>query len=72
MNRLAAYLAANTDQNLAMVIVQEARPVSNQIANDLGRVHKSPQLFLIENGQVLWEASHWSIKSAAMAEAWQA
>jgi bacillithiol system protein YtxJ len=67
-----AHLAAHADQPLAMVVVQTARPVSNQIAEDLGRVHKSPQLFLIEAGKVLWEATHWSITAPKMQEAWAA
>ena len=69
--QVMGYFAAHPEQELAVVVVQEARPVSNKIAEDLGRVHKSPQLFLIDQGQVVWEASHWSIKTAAMAEAWQ-
>ena len=52
-----------------LVVVQDARPVSNWLAVRLGRVHQSPQLFLLEDGHVRWAASHWSITAAVMATA---
>lgn len=38
------------------------RPISNRIAEDLGVWHQSPQLILIQNGQVTYHASHAAIK----------
>lgn len=66
-DEVAAHLAANPGQRCAMVVVQDDRPLSNWIAERLGRVHQSPQLFLVGRGRVLWAASHWSITAAAMA-----
>lgn len=54
---------------LGMVTVQEARPVSNWLATRLAYVHQSPQLFLIRDGKVAWQASHWGITAAAMTSA---
>lgn len=62
-----AYLAAHPGDQAGMVVVQEDRPLSNWIASRLGRVHQSPQLFLVRAGVVAWSASHWSITAAAMA-----
>ncbi|WP_338472219.1 bacillithiol system redox-active protein YtxJ [Niallia sp. XMNu-256] len=53
----------------AIVHVIEDRPVSNQIAEEFGIKHESPQIFLIENGEVLWNTSHWKIKKDAIKEA---
>lgn len=63
-----AFLAAHPGEAAGMVVVQRDRPLSNWIATRLGRVHQSPQLFLVRAGGVVWSASHWSITAAAMAE----
>lgn len=62
-----AHLAAHPGEPAGMVVVQDDRPLSNWIAERLGRVHQSPQLFLLAGGAVVWAASHWSITAAAMA-----
>lgn len=38
--------------------VRESRPVSNEIESDLGVVHQSPQLFILKDGEEVWNASH--------------
>lgn len=63
-----AHLAAYPGEAAGMVVVQRDRPLSNWISSRLGRVHQSPQLFLVHAGAVAWSASHWSITAAAMAE----
>ncbi|AIC94223.1 bacillithiol system redox-active protein YtxJ [Shouchella lehensis] len=63
-----AFTSDNPTYATAFVKVIESRPVSNQIAEDLGTVHKSPQLFVLKNGQVHWTESHWNIKNKAIAE----
>lgn len=44
-----------------LVKVIESRPVSNQIAEDLGVKHESPQVILLKGGASYWNASHWAI-----------
>jgi bacillithiol system protein YtxJ len=66
-----AHCQAHPDQEAGVVVVQESRPLSTWIAQRLGRVHQSPQVFLVRAGSVLWLASHWSITAAALAQAWQ-
>ena len=61
-----AYLAAHPEASAAHILIQKQRPLSNLTAEILGRVHQSPQLFLLKNGEVLWTATHWSITAAAM------
>ena len=41
--------------------VQEARPLSNYIAETFGVKHESPQALLFENGSVVWHTYHWNI-----------
>lgn len=61
---------AHSDQRSGHIIIQTHRPLSNRTAEILGRVHQSPQLFLLRGGEVLWSATHWSITAEAMAAAW--
>lgn len=46
---------------VVMIKVIESRPVSNQVAEDLGVKHQSPQVLLISNRQVMWHASHQAV-----------
>ncbi|MCA1032376.1 bacillithiol system redox-active protein YtxJ [Bacillus timonensis] len=41
--------------------VQEARPLSNYIAETYHVKHESPQAILFDKGDVTWHASHWKI-----------
>ena len=38
--------------------VREARPVSNEIESTLGVVHQSPQAFIVNKEEAVWNASH--------------
>lgn len=67
LDEVESYLATHPDEAAGMVVVQEDRPLSNWIAQRLGRVHQSPQLFLVAHGVIAWSASHWSINAKAMA-----
>jgi len=49
-----------------VVVVQTHRPLSNWLSTRLGFVHQSPQLFLVRDGKVVWQASHWGITGTAM------
>ncbi|MFD2408862.1 bacillithiol system redox-active protein YtxJ [Paenibacillus rhizoplanae] len=61
--------AQHSDTPAAVVHVIEDRPVSNQIAEDLGIKHESPQIFLLEDSEVRWNTSHWKITQKAIKEA---
>lgn len=51
------------------MLVIEDRPVSNKIAEDFGIKHESPQIFLLEDGEVRWNTSHWKITQSSIKEA---
>ena len=59
----------DTDISAAVVLVIEDRPVSNKIAEEFGIKHESPQIFLLEDGKVRWNASHWKITRESIKEA---
>jgi bacillithiol system protein YtxJ len=48
--------------------VQEARPLSNHIAETYNVKHESPQALLFKNGEVAWNASHWKITYSSLQE----
>lgn len=54
---------------LALIEVQNARPVSNAVAERTGVRHESPQALLLRNGEVRWHASHFRIRKDALDQA---
>lgn len=53
----------------ALIEVQNARPVSNAVAERTGVRHESPQALLLRNGEVHWHASHFRIRRDALDQA---
>jgi bacillithiol system protein YtxJ len=51
---------------IGLIIVQQARDVSNEIETRTGVAHETPQVFIIRDRQVLWTASHGQIKAEAI------
>lgn len=49
-----------------IVKVQNSRPISNQIEQDLGVRHESPQLLVIRDEKSVWDASHYKITTASL------
>jgi bacillithiol system protein YtxJ len=62
------YLAKNPNEDIDYYLVKviESRPVSNQIAEDLGIKHASPQILYFKNKESVWNASHWSVTAKHM------
>jgi bacillithiol system protein YtxJ len=54
---------------VALIEVQRARELSKEIENRLGVAHESPQVIVLRNGQVVWDASHFTITAQAVAAA---
>lgn len=59
------------DYDAYFVKVRESRPVSDQIAEDLGIRHQSPQIFLIKDQEAMWNESHSKITVESIKEALQ-
>jgi bacillithiol system protein YtxJ len=60
---------AEFEGEVALVEVQRARELSNEIEKRLGVAHESPQAIVLRDGKVVWNASHFKITSAAVADA---
>jgi bacillithiol system protein YtxJ len=55
--------------DVRMIVVQNARPVSDKVAEVLGVRHESPQAIVLRDGKPVWDASHFKITSRALADA---
>ena len=54
---------------VALIEVQRARELSQEIESRLGVAHESPQVIVLRKGAVVWNASHFDITAGAVAEA---
>jgi bacillithiol system protein YtxJ len=52
-----------------LVEVQRARELSREIEKQTGIRHESPQVLVLENGKVVWSASHFKVKAHSVTEA---
>ena len=50
----------------ALIVVQDARPISSEIEARTKVKHQTPQAILVRAGRVLWHASHWGVTAKAM------
>lgn len=57
------------DISAYFLAVQEARPLSNAIAEKFQIKHESPQAILFSDGKAGWNASHWKITSRSLENA---
>jgi len=53
-------------EEIALVIVQNARAVSSEIVNRTAVKHESPQAIILHGGKSAWYASHYDITKAAV------
>jgi bacillithiol system protein YtxJ len=49
------------DAEINLIIVQNNRDVSNELAERTAIRHESPQAFVVKDGNVVYHASHYSI-----------
>ena len=57
------------DGDVALLEVQRSRALSREVEDRLGVAHESPQVIILKNGQVVWNASHFNITAAAVRDA---
>ena len=51
---------------IGIVVVQDARPVSAEIEKRWQVNHETPQVLMIKDGKVVWNASHFQVKAEAV------
>ena len=49
---------------IGLVIVQKARSVSDEIEKRWRVSHETPQVLIVRDGAVVWNASHFQVKAA--------
>lgn len=52
---------AGVDGDVNIVVVQQARNVSNEIADRTGISHESPQAIVLKDGKPVYQASHYNV-----------
>jgi bacillithiol system protein YtxJ len=55
--------------DIAVVVVQTARPLSNEIAARTGVRHESPQAIVLRRGRAVWHKSHYDITADGLRRA---
>jgi len=61
-------LAESIDGEVNVVVIQENRALSNEIAERIGYRHQSPQVFVIIDGKAVYHATHYGIDPEKIAE----
>lgn len=51
-----------------VIVVQEHRQLSNEVAMRTGHRHQSPQAFVIKEGRSIYHATHYGIDTARIEE----
>ena len=69
VSALAYERMTDFDGEIVLVEVQRARELSREIESRTGVKHESPQVLVLRNGHVVWDASHFQIKPEAVADA---
>ena len=68
LDELQSHIDARAEGVVAykMITVQTHRPVSDAIAQRLGLRHETPQVILLRDGKVVWNASHFRITATQL------
>ncbi|MEM7587199.1 MAG: bacillithiol system redox-active protein YtxJ [Acidobacteriota bacterium] len=67
-----AFLEQQPDDDSAiytLIEIQNARDISNEVTQRTGVKHESPQALVMNQGEITWHASHWSIRASKLADA---
>jgi bacillithiol system protein YtxJ len=54
------------EKRVALVTVQKARLLSNEIESRFGLPHETPQVLIVRDGKLAWSASHFRITADAV------
>lgn len=59
-------MASEIDAELNVIVIQENRSLSNEVAARTGYNHQSPQAFVLFNGKPVYHATHYGIDAKAI------
>lgn len=68
-NQYQAFTEGQAEVPTYYLAVQEARPLSNEIADRFHIQHESPQAILFANKNAVWNTSHWKITKDSLTSA---
>ena len=54
---------------VALLVVQDDRDLSREVATRTGVRHETPQALVLRNGRAVWAASHFDISAEAVEQA---
>ena len=57
------------EKRVALVTVQKARALSNEIETRFALPHETPQVLVVRDGKLVWSASHFRITADAVTRA---
>ena len=57
---------AKLKEPVGLITVQKARAVSDEIEKRWNVAHETPQVLIIRDGKLIWDASHFLIKADAV------
>ena len=61
-------MASEIEGELNVIVIQENRPLSNEVAVRTGYNHQSPQAFVLVNERPVYHATHYGIDPKAISE----
>jgi len=59
---------AQLENPIGLIVVQQSRPLSAEIERRWSLPHQTPQVLIVRDGELVWNASHFEIKAATVAE----
>src|ERR1700745_3392457 len=57
---------AKLNHPVALITVQKARGLSDEIERRWGVAHETPQVLIVCDGKLIWDASHFQVKADAV------
>lgn len=54
-------MASEAEGELNVIVIQENRDLSNEVASRTGYTHQSPQVFVLVDGKPVYHATHYAI-----------
>jgi bacillithiol system protein YtxJ len=54
---------------VSILVVQDSRDVSKQVAERTGVAHETPQALVLRNGRAVWNASHFDVTADSVERA---
>lgn len=62
------YLIDETDAVVNVIVIQDNRDLSSDVATRTGHRHQSPQIFVLSEGKPIYHATHYGIDPKKVAE----